>query len=116
MTIATTLLLALIKSVIVIGVLLTGFAYATLLERRLLAGIQVRVGPNRVGPWGLFQPLADGIKVAFKEDLAPRGADRVVFAIAPVIAVVLALCAFAVIPIGPDINVFGTVIPLSVAN
>ena len=109
-------LLALLKSVIVIILLLTGFAYATLLERKLLAGIQVRIGPNRVGPWGLFQPLADGVKTAFKEDLAPRGADRVVFAIAPVISVVLALCAFAVIPIGPDINVFGTIVPLSIAN
>ena len=116
MTIATTLLLALIKSVIVIGVLLTGFAYATLLERKLLAGIQVRIGPNRVGPWGLLQPLADGIKVAFKEDLAPRGADRIVFALAPIVSVVMALIAFAVIPIGPDINVLGTVVPLSVAN
>jgi NADH-quinone oxidoreductase subunit H len=116
MTTLTILLLALVKSVIVIVILLTGFAYTTLLERKLLAGIQVRVGPNRAGPWGLLQPLADGIKVAFKEDLAPRGADRIVFAIAPVISVVMALCAFAVIPIGPDINVFGTVIPLSVAN
>jgi NADH-quinone oxidoreductase subunit H len=116
MTTLTILLLALVKSVIVIVILLTGFAYTTLLERKLLAGIQVRVGPNRAGPWGLLQPLADGIKVAFKEDLAPRGADRIVFAIAPVISVVMALCAFAVIPIGPDINVLGTVIPLSVAN
>jgi NADH-quinone oxidoreductase subunit H len=112
----TIVLLALLKSVIVILILLTGFAYSTLLERKLLAGIQVRIGPNRVGPWGLLQPVADGIKVAFKEDLAPRGADRIVFAIAPVISVVLALCAFAVIPIGPDVTVLGTVIPLSVAN
>ncbi|HLZ10562.1 MAG TPA: NADH-quinone oxidoreductase subunit H, partial [Chloroflexota bacterium] len=98
MNLATILLLALIKSVIVIGVLLTGFAYATLLERKLLAGMQVRIGPNRVGPWGLLQPLADGIKVAFKEDLAPRGADRIVFALAPGVSVVMALIAFAVIP------------------
>ena len=116
MTPLVILLLALVKSIIVIILLLTGFAYVTLLERKLLAGIQVRIGPNRAGPWGLFQPLADGIKVAFKEDLAPRGADRLVFAIAPVVSVVMALCAFAVIPIGPDINLFGAVIPLSVAN
>src|SRR6476661_3213503 len=107
MTLATILLLALLKSVIVIGVLLTGFAYATLLERKLLAGMQVRVGPNRAGPWGLLQPVADGIKVAFKEDMAPRGADRFVFALAPVISMVMALSALAVIPLGPDINLFG---------
>jgi NADH-quinone oxidoreductase subunit H len=109
-------LLALLKSLIVLLILLTGFAYATLLERKLLAGMQVRIGPNRAGPWGLFQPLADGIKVAFKEDMAPRGADRVVFALAPVISMIMALSAFAVIPLGADVNIFGATIPLSVAN
>jgi NADH-quinone oxidoreductase subunit H len=110
------LLIALIKAVIVLVILLTGFAYATLLERKLVAGLQVRIGPNRVGPWGLLQPLADGIKVAWKEDLMPRGADRIVFSLAPVISVVMALIAFAVIPIGPTINVLGTPIPLAVAD
>jgi NADH-quinone oxidoreductase subunit H len=108
--------LALVKSVIVLLILLTGFAYATLLERKLLAAMQVRIGPNRAGPWGLMQPLADGIKVAFKEDMAPRGSDRVVFALAPVISMIMALSAFAVIPIGQDLNVFGATLPLSVAN
>jgi NADH-quinone oxidoreductase subunit H len=112
----TIVLLALIKSAVVLFILLTGFAYATLLERKLLAAMQVRIGPNRAGPWGLFQPVADGIKVAFKEDMAPRGADRVVFALAPVISMVMALVAFAVIPIGDDIHLFGLTIPLSVAN
>src|SRR5258708_6610562 len=112
----TIVILALVKSAIVLFILLTGFAYATLLERKLLAGMQVRVGPNRAGPWGLLQPVADGIKVAFKEDMAPRGADRVVFALAPVISMILALSAFAVIPLGPDINLFGLTVPLSVAN
>jgi NADH-quinone oxidoreductase subunit H len=115
-TIAIYLLLALIKSVIILVILLTGFAYATLLERKLVAGMQVRLGPNRVGPWGLLQPLADGIKVAFKEDTAPRGADRIVFSLAPVVSVVMALIAFAVIPVGPDISLFGLTIPLSLAN
>jgi NADH-quinone oxidoreductase subunit H len=108
--------LALVKSVIVLLILLTGFAYATLLERKLLAAMQVRIGPNRAGPWGLMQPLADGIKVALKEDMAPRGSDRVVFALAPVISMIMALSAFAVIPIGQDLNVFGATLPLSVAN
>jgi NADH-quinone oxidoreductase subunit H len=109
-------LLALVKSVIVLVILLTGFAYATLLERKLLAAMQVRIGPNRAGPWGLMQPLADGIKVAFKEDMAPRGSDRVIFALAPVISMIMALSAFAVIPIGQDLNLFGATVPLSVAN
>src|SRR5579862_7789670 len=97
---------AIIKSLLVLVILLTGFAYATLLERKLVAGMQVRVGPNRVGPYGLLQPLADGIKTAFKEDMMPRGADRFVFSLAPVISVVMALVAFAVIPVGPTINLF----------
>jgi len=105
-----------IKSVVVMAILLTGFAYATLLERKLVAGFQVRLGPNRVGPWGLLQPLADGIKVAFKEDTIPRGADRIVFMLAPVLSMVMAIIAFAVIPIGQPINVFGTTIPLAVAD
>jgi NADH-quinone oxidoreductase subunit H len=107
---------SLIKSVVVMVILLTGFAYATLLERKLVAGFQVRLGPNRVGPWGMLQPLADGIKVAFKEDTIPRGADRVVFMLAPVISMVMAIVAFAVIPIGQPIDVFGVTIPLAVAD
>jgi NADH-quinone oxidoreductase subunit H len=112
----TLIVLALVKSIIILIILLTGFAYATLLERKLVAGMQVRLGPNRVGPWGLLQPLADGIKVAFKEDTVPRGADRAVFALAPLASMIMALCAFAVIPVGADINLFGVVIPLSLAN
>lgn len=108
--------LALIKSLLILVILLTGFAYATLLERKLVAGMQVRVGPNRVGPFGLLQPLADGVKTAFKEDMMPRGADRFVFSIAPVISVVMALVAFAVIPIGPTITLFGQAIPLQLAD
>ncbi len=110
------LLVAVIKSILILGILLTGFAYATLLERKLVAGMQVRYGPNRVGPWGLLQPLADGIKLAFKEDTAPRGADRIVFTLAPLIATVMALCAFAVIPVGPTINLFGQPIGLELAD
>jgi len=116
MSIGIFLLVALIKSVIIMAILLTGFAYATLLERKLVAGMQVRYGPNRVGPWGLLQPLADGIKLAFKEDSAPRGSDRVVFTLAPLISVIMAMCAFAVIPIGPTITVFGQQIGLELAD
>src|SRR5215831_11189219 len=90
---------AVIKSVIVIVVLLTIFAYMTLIERRVLARFQRRVGPNRAGPLGLLQPLADGLKMAFKEQIIPARAHRFVFLIAPCISIFVALSAFAVIPL-----------------
>src|SRR5437762_8279467 len=72
----------------------------TLIERRVVAKLQGRVGPNRTGPFGLFQPLADAIKMGFKEQIVPSQAKKAIYLVAPVIAVVVALCAFAVIPIG----------------
>ena len=89
-----------IKSAILILALLTAFAYMTLIERRVVAKIQGRLGPNRAGPNGLFQPLADAIKMAFKEQLVPAQAKKAIYVVAPVISVVVALCAFAVVPIG----------------
>ena len=89
-----------IKSGIVIFALLTAFAYMTLIERRVVAKLQGRLGPNRVGPFGSFQPLADAIKMAFKEQIVPSQAKKLIYVIAPVISVVVALCAFAVVPIG----------------
>jgi NADH-quinone oxidoreductase subunit H len=89
-----------IKGAIVILALLTAFAYMTLIERRVVAKIQGRLGPNRVGPFGLFQPLADAIKMAFKEQIVPSQARKVTYLLAPVISIVVALCAFAVVPIG----------------
>ena len=89
-----------IKGAILIVALLTAFAYMTLIERRVVAKIQGRLGPNRVGPSGLFQPLADAIKMAFKEQIVPTQAKKAIYLIAPVISVVVALCAFAVVPIG----------------
>jgi NADH-quinone oxidoreductase subunit H len=91
---------AVIKCVIVIVVLLTVFAYMTLIERRVIARFQRRVGPNRAGPFGLLQPLADGLKMAFKEQIIPTRARRLVFLIAPGISVFIALSAFAVVPLG----------------
>ena len=113
---ATTVLVAAIKSAVVLGGVLTAFAYTTLLERRLLARFQLRVGPNRVGPWGLLQPLADGIKLIFKEDFRPAGADAVVYLAAPLISVVAALFVYAVIPIGPPVRLFGREVTLYIAN
>lgn len=98
---------AVVKSIIVIGALLTIFAYMTLIERRLLARFQRRVGPNRAGPFGLLQPLADGMKVAFKEQIIPANARTLVYLLSPAISVFVALAAFAVIPLG-DITTWGT--------
>src|SRR6266571_3012067 len=89
-----------IKGAIVIFALLTAFAYMTLIERRVVAKMQGRLGPNRAGPFGLFQPLADAIKMAFKEQIVPSQAKKVTYLIAPVISVIVALSAFAVVPIG----------------
>ncbi|HYM91496.1 MAG TPA: NADH-quinone oxidoreductase subunit H, partial [bacterium] len=80
----TTLLLDAVRSAVILGGVLTAFAYVTLLERRLLARFQLRIGPNRVGPLGLLQPLADGIKLIFKESFIPSRADRFVYVIAPI--------------------------------
>ncbi len=90
-----------IKIVAVVLILSGVVAYLTLLERKLIAFIQVRLGPMRVGPYGLLQPIADGIKFILKEDIIPRRADALVFTIAPAIALVPAFVVFAVVPFGP---------------
>src|SRR6266436_7238169 len=91
---------AVVKSAVVIFALLTAFAYMTLIERRVVAKIQGRLGPNRAGPFGVFQPLADAIKMAFKEQIIPSQAKKAIYLVAPVISVIVALSAFAVVPIG----------------
>lgn len=96
-----------VKAFLVIFGLLTAFAYMTLIERRLLARIQIRQGPNRVGPDGLLQPLADAIKSIFKEDLVVARADKVVFVLAPMISVTFAVLTFGLIPFGPKDAFFG---------
>jgi NADH-quinone oxidoreductase subunit H len=89
-----------IKSAIVIFALLTAFAYMTLIERRVVAKIQGRLGPNRAGPFGIFQPVADAVKMAFKEQLVPAQARKAIYLVAPIISMIVALSAFAVVPIG----------------
>jgi len=89
-----------VKSAVVIFALLTAFAYMTLIERRVVAKLQGRLGPNRAGPSGIFQPVADAIKMAFKEQIIPSQAKKAIYLVAPIISVVVALCAFAVVPIG----------------
>ena len=99
------LVLSLITSAVVLGVLVALVAYVTLLERKFAARMQSRVGPYRVGPHGLFQPIADGIKLLMKEDLIPAAADRTVFNLAPIVFMVPCLLIFASIPFAPGIGV-----------
>jgi NADH-quinone oxidoreductase subunit H len=96
--------------------LLTGMAYMTWFERRVISRLQVRIGPNRVGPAGLLQPLADALKLFFKEDIAPGPADRPLYLLAPATALFAALAAFAVIPLGPTVTVGGAEVPLVIAD
>ncbi len=113
----TTLLLgAVVKSAIMLVMLLTACAYMTLLERRLIARFQLRYGPDRVGTGGLLQPLADAVKLLFKENFRPAGADVLVYWIAPALTMIAALFVYAVIPIGPQIQVFGRTIALYLAD
>ena len=95
------LLITLITIAVVVGAIPGVCNYLILLERKLSAWMQDRVGPNRVGPMGLFQPLADGLKLLLKEEVIPSHVDRVLFLIAPGISVFTALLAFAVVPFGP---------------
>ena len=110
------LLIVAIKSVILVVALLTVFAYTMLMERKLLGYMQLRLGPNRTGPWGLMQPLADAVKLILKEDIIPADADRPTYHAAPIISLFVALAAFAVIPVAPPIRLFGHTIELSVIN
>ena len=115
-TVTSIVIEALIKSALMAFVLATAFAYLTLAERKIAAFIQVRKGPNRVGPWGLLQPAADGIKLLFKEEMVPAGADKVLFFLAPILTMIPAIVIMAVVPIGPDIELFGRTVRLSISD
>lgn len=110
------LLIIVIKSVTLLVALLTIFAFTMLMERKMLGYFQLRLGPNRTGPWGLFQPIADAVKLAIKEDIIPEGAERVTYKLAPIISLFIALAAFAVVPVGPSVQLFGHTIELSIIN
>ncbi len=97
-------------------VLLTLAAYLVLAERKILGRMQLRPGPNRVGPFGLMQPLADVIKLLTKEDFIPAKADKWLFLLAPGLAAVTALLTFAVVPFGPPVTLFGHEMPLVVCD
>jgi len=111
------LVVALPKIVVLLFVLLTALAYLTWFERKVVAHIQARWGPYRVGPHGLLQPLADGLKFLFKEDPTPMGADKLAYFLAPFLALSLAITSIAVIPFGPkEFTVFGQSTPLAITN
>ncbi len=109
-------LVSIIKIVIVLFVLLTMVAYTVLLERKVVGRIQNRWGPHRVGPFGLLQPLADGLKFIFKEDLTPPYVNRPLYIAAPMLSLTLALSSIAVIPFGEWVTVSGMHIPLQITD
>src|SRR4051794_18254908 len=96
-----------LKILIVLNATLVGVTYMVLLERKVIAWAQSRLGPMRVGPYGILQPVADAVKLMIKEDITPVRADRWVFTAAPVISMVPALIVYAVIPFGPIVKIFG---------
>jgi NADH-quinone oxidoreductase subunit H len=110
------LIVPIIKVAILVFVVLTLDAYLTWLERKVIAHIQARWGPHRVGPHGLLQPLADGIKFILKEDPMPVGVDKKAYFFAPFLTLMLALTSLAVIPFGPDITIFGYTTNFGIAD
>jgi len=116
MSIGLYILVSLIKIAVAVFVLLTGVAYTTLAERKVVAHIQNRWGPSRVGPFGVWQPLADGLKFIFKEDITPPFANRPLYLLAPILSLTVALTAIAVVPIGPWVTIGGVHTPLQIAD
>lgn len=94
------ILMLFLRSLIFIVISLTAFAYLTYFERRMLGWFTWRVGPNRVGPWGLFQPIADGVKTVIKQEIIPRKADKALYLLAPVISLAASFTMFAMVPVG----------------
>ncbi len=110
------LFVLLIKIAVMLGGLLLVASYLVWLERKLLARLQIRLGPNRAGIFGLLQPIADAVKLLTKEDIVPTAADGVIFRLAPAVVAVTAMLMFAVVPLGPDIRIFGRSVPMVITD
>ncbi|MDH4034967.1 MAG: NADH-quinone oxidoreductase subunit NuoH [candidate division Zixibacteria bacterium] len=100
-------LISSIKVIFVIAVVMTGCAYSTYMERKVVARLQHRMGPTYAGPYGLLQPIADAVKLIFKEDIVPNRVEHIIFALAPIVSFVPALLTFVVVPFGGEIELFG---------
>jgi NADH-quinone oxidoreductase subunit H len=111
-----TIVIPLLKILIVLNSVLVAVTFMVLLERKVIAWVQVRLGPMRVGPYGVLQPIADVVKLMTKEDITPVKADRWVFTVAPMIALIPALLVFAVIPFGPETSLFGRRVSLYITD
>ncbi len=110
------LIILLVKLAVMLGVLLLAASYLVWLERKLLARIQIRLGPNRAGIFGLLQPIADAVKLLTKEDIIPAQADAFIFQLAPAVVASTALLMFAVVPVGPAMELFGRPIPMVITD
>jgi NADH-quinone oxidoreductase subunit H len=116
MGIGTFIIVSIVKILLAIFILLTAVAYTTLAERKVVAHLQNRWGPTRVGPFGIWQPLADGLKFIFKEDLTPPYVNKPLYLAAPVISLITALTSIAVIPVGPWITIGGISTPIQITD
>lgn len=116
MSVTTFVLISLLKTVVALFILLTAVAYTTLFERKLIGHIQNRWGPSRVGPFGLLQPLADGLKFILKEDVMPPYVNRPLYLAAPLIALTLALTSIALIPFSGPVRIGGISTPLQITD
>ena len=110
------IIIMLVKMFVIFGAVMLTMTYITLAERKILGYMQIRPGPNRVGPWGLLQPIADGIKLFLKEDIIPDNASKAVFVIAPAMALIPAVMTIAVVPFGPAVTIFGRPIDIYMAD
>ncbi|MBW3537361.1 MAG: NADH-quinone oxidoreductase subunit NuoH [Actinobacteria bacterium] len=112
----TVVLIVIVKTLVTFGVLLVAVLFMVWFERKVIAAMQNRVGPDRAGPWGILQSLADGIKLFFKEDLLPERADRRIFRLAPYLSAVPAFLAFSIVPLGGVVTIAGRQTRLQLAD